>query len=91
MGKNNILKRRINSLFFYIKGIEHLYVKFILTIIAVSLIMIASNLSNGIEIVGYTHIRGSIDADVSGNVDANVNGNIDADVDAWVDGSIDTY
>ena len=75
MKKNNILMRKITSLFFYIKGIEHLYVKFILTIIAVSLMMIASNLSNGIEIEGYTLIRGSIDADV----------------DAWVDGSIDTY
>lgn len=85
------LRKNLVNLFMYIKNIENLYMKFILTVIAIALLMIASNLSNGITIDGYTDINGSVF--VNGEIDSNINGSVDVDgeVDAKVRGMVGTY
>ena len=85
------LRNNLVNLYMYIKNIENLYMKFILTVIAIALLMIASNLSNGITIDGYTDINGSVF--VNGEIDSNINGSVDVDgeVDAKVRGMVGTY
>jgi len=75
----------------FFKGVENLYLKFILTIIAIALLVIASKLPDTnedyVKVRGSVSIDGSIDTEVSGSIDAEVSGLIDAEVS----GSIDTY
>lgn len=55
----------------YFRGIENLYLKFILTIIALALVDIAINLScdRHVDVGGSVIIDGSVDTDVSGEID----------------------
>ena len=74
----------------FLKGVDNLYMKFILTIIAIALLVIASKLPSSndgsVDVSGSVYISGSVDADVSGSVDADVSGS----VDAVVSGSVET-
>ncbi len=57
----------------FFKGIENLYLKFILTIIAVALLVIAYKLANTdlnyVEVGGDVWINGSIASEVSGSIE----------------------
>lgn len=57
----------------FFKGVDNLYVKFILTIIAIALLVIASKLPSSND--GYVNVSGSVSID--GSVDADVSGSID--------------
>ena len=57
----------------YFKGIDNLYMKFILTIIAIALLVIAKKLPSSYDgdmrVSGSVSIDGSVDADISGSID----------------------
>ena len=57
----------------FFKRVDNLYMKFILTIIAIALLVIASKLPSSNE--DYVKVRGSVSID--GSVDADVSGSID--------------
>lgn len=62
----------MNKVITIFKGVDNLYLKFILTIIAIALIVIASKLPNSnddLNVSGSVSIDGSINADVSGSID----------------------
>ncbi len=67
------LNNSLNKVTNYFKGVENLYLKFILTIIAIALLVIASKLPDSnedyVKVRGSVSIDGSIDADVSGSID----------------------
>ena len=78
---NETLKNSWNKVVVFLKGLDNLYLKFILTIIAIALSAIAIKLPNPNK--DYINVRG--DVGVSGDV--SIYGSVDADVS----GSIDTY
>ena len=66
------IKNNWNKVITIFKGVDNLYLKFILTIIAIALIVIASKLPNSnddLNVSGSVSIDGSINADVSGSID----------------------
>lgn len=66
------IKNSWNKVITIFKGVDNLYLKFILTIIAIALIVIASKLPNSnddLNVSGSVSIDGSINADVSGSID----------------------
>ena len=72
MISKEVLKKNLNKVITIFKGVDNLYLKFILTIIAIVLIVIASKLPNSnddLNISGSVSIDGSINADVSGSID----------------------
>ena len=72
MISKEVLKKNLHKVITIFKGVDNLYLKFILTIIAIVLIVIASKLPNSnddLNISGSVSIDGSINADVSGSID----------------------
>lgn len=67
------IKNSWNKVIAFFKGVDNLYLKFILTIIAIALLAIAIKLPSPNE--DYYNVRGSVSID--GSIDADVSGSID--------------
>ncbi len=69
---NETLKNSGYKVIAFFKGVDNLYLKFILTIIAIALLAIAIKLPSPnedyIKVRGSVSIDGSIDADISGSI-----------------------